>query len=108
MNDLTKAQEEELNSDLSKGERAISQLLNQKIDNGELVDIITSNIDELVLNRTENFKNWQLQDSVVANVRVDIIKKLVELSKTHTAISKEKVDYIPFTEELMKYITQHY
>ena len=108
MNDLTKAQEEELNSDLSKGERAISQLLNQKIDNGELVDIITSNINELVLNRTENFKNWQLQDSVVANIRVDIVKKLVELSKTHTAISKEKVDYIPFTEELMKYITQHY
>ena len=108
MNDLNKAQEQELSSDLSKGERAISQLLSQKIDNDELVGLITSDINEIVEDRTKNFNNWQIQDSVVGKIRVDIIKKLVDLSKTHSAISKENVDYIPFAEQLMKYIIQHY
>ena len=108
MNDLNKAQEQELSSDLPKGERAISQLLSQKIDNDELVGLITSDINEIVEDRTKNFNNWQIQDSVVGKIRVDIIKKLVDLSKTHSAISKENVDYIPFAEQLMKYIIQHY
>ena len=108
MNDLNKAQEQELSSDLSKGERAISQLLSQKIDNDELVSLISSDINEIVEDRTKNFNNWQIQDSVVGKIRVDIIKKLVDLSKTHSAISKENVDYIPFAEQLMKYIIQHY
>jgi type I restriction enzyme R subunit len=108
MNDLNKAQEQELSSDLSKGERAISQLLSQKIDNDELVGLITSDINEIVEGRTKNFNNWQIQDSVVGKIRVDIIKKLVDLSKTHSAISKENVDYIPFAEQLMKYIIQYY
>ena len=108
MNDLNKAQEQELSSDLSKGERAISQLLSQKIDNDELVGLITSDINEIVEDRTKNFNNWQIQDSVVGKIRVDIIKKLVDLSKTHSAISKENVDYIQFAEQLMKYIIQHY
>lgn len=108
MNDLNKAQEQELSSDLSKGERAISQLLSQKIENDELVSLISSDINEIVEDRTKNFNNWQIQDSVVGKIRVDIIKKLVDLSKTHSAISKENVDYIPFAEQLMKYIIQHY
>ena len=58
--------------------------------------------------QTKDFANWQIQDSVVAKIRVDIIKKLVELSRTHTAISKEKVDYIPFAEQVMKYIVRYY
>jgi len=108
MNDLNDAQEQELSSDLSMGERAISQLLKQKIDNDELVTLITSNINEIVEERTQNFINWQIQDSVVGKIRVDIIKKLVELSKTNPAITKEKVDYIPFAEQVMKYIIQYY
>ena len=92
MNDLNKAQEKELSSDLSKGERAISQLLSQKIDNDELVGLITSNINEIVQKTLITGKSF----SVVGKIRVDIIKKLVDLSKTHSAISKENVDYIPF------------
>jgi hypothetical protein len=108
MNDLNKAQEQELSSDLSMGERAISQLLKQKIDNDELVSLITSDINAIAEQQTKDFANWQIQDSVVAKIRVDIIKKLVELSRTHTAISKEKVDYIPFAEQVMKYIVRYY
>jgi type I restriction enzyme R subunit len=108
MNDLNETQEQELSSDLSMGERAISQLLKQKIDNDELVSLITSDINTIAEEQTKDFANWQIQDSVVAKIRVDIIKKLVELSRTHSAISKEKVDYIPFAEQVMKYIIQYY
>ena len=108
MNDLNKAQEQELSSDLSKGERAISQLLSQKIDNDELVSLIASDIKGIVEKWTEDFNGWQLQDSIVANIRKEIIIKLFDVSKTHSAISKENKDYIPFAEQLMKYIIQHY
>ena len=108
MNDLNQAKEQELSSDLSMGERAISQLLSQKIDNDELVDLITSDINTIAEQHTNDFKNWQIQDSVVAKIRVDIIKKLVELSRTHSAITKETIDYIPFAEQVMKYIIQYY
>ena len=108
MNDLNKAQEQELSSDLSKGERAISQLLSQKIDNDELVSLIASDIIGIVEKWTEDFNDWQLQDSIVANIRKEIIIKLFDVSKTHSAISKENKDYIPFAEQLMKYIIQHY
>ena len=108
MNDLNDAQEQELSSDLSMGERAISQLLKQKIDNDELVSLITSDINAIAEQQTKDFTNWQIQDSVVGKIRVDIIKKLVELSRTHTAFTKEKVDYIPFAEQVMKYIIQYY
>ena len=108
MNDLNEAQDLETSTDLSMGERAISQLLKQKIDNDELVSLITSDINAIAEQQTKDFTNWQIQDSVVGKIRVDIIKKLVELSKTHSAISKEKVDYIPFAEQVMKYIIQYY
>jgi len=45
---------------------------------------------------------------VVDRIRVVIIKRLVGLSKLHSAINKQTVDYIPFAEQLMKYIIQHY
>ena len=50
----------------------------------KLVGLITSYINEIVEDRTKNFNNWQIQDSVVGKIRVDIIKKLVDLSKTHS------------------------
>ena len=87
---------------------AINQLLLEKLDNEELVSVITNELNEVVISYTNNFERWQQKDTVVAKIRVDLIKKLVELSKTHSAISKETIDYIPFAEQLMKYIIQHY
>ena len=80
----------------------------QKIDNDELVSLIASDIIGIVEKWTEDFNDWQLQDSIVANIRKEIIIKLFDVSKTHSAISKENKDYIPFAEQLMKYIIQHY
>ena len=108
MNDLNEAQDLEESSDLSMGERAISQLLREKLDNEELVSVITNEINEIVVSYTNDFNNWQQKQMVVDRIRVDIIKRLVGLSKLHSAINKQTVDYIPFAEQLMKYIIQHY
>lgn len=108
MNDLNEAQDLEKSSDQSMGERAISQLLREKLDNEELVSVITSELNEIVISYTNDFNNWQQKQMVVDRIRVDIIKRLVGLSKLHSAINKQTVDYIPFAEQLMKYIIQHY
>jgi hypothetical protein len=108
MDDLNEAQDSEKSSDLSMGERAISQLLREKLDNEELVSVITNELNEVVVSYTKDFKNWQQKETFVNEIRVSIIKKLVALSKIHSAINKETVDYIPFAEQLMKYIIQYY
>ena len=68
----------------------------------------TSELNEVVISYTNDFNNWQQKQMIVDRIRVDIIKKLVRLSKIHSAINKETVDYIAFAEQLMKYIIQHY
>jgi type I restriction enzyme R subunit len=108
MNDLNDAQDVEKSSDLTMGERAISQLLREKLDNEALVSVITSELNDTVVSHTNDFENWQQKQTVVDRIRVDIIKQLVGLSKVHSAINKETVDYIPFAEQLMKYIIQYY
>lgn len=108
MRELNEAQEIEVSDPRSQGERAISQMLSQNIDNEDLVKIITSRLNEVVLKETEGFDNWQIQDTVVARVRRDIIIELAQLSKVHSAISKETIDYSKFAEEVMKYILQYY
>ena len=102
------AQDLEESSDLSMGERAISQLLREKLDNEELVSVITSELNEIVVSHTNDFNNWQQKDTVVREIRRDIILKLAMLSKVHSAIKKDKIDYSKFSEKLMKYIIQHY
>ena len=108
MNDLNEAQALEKKSDISMGERAISQLLREKLDNEELVKVITTELNTLVVEHTKDFKNWQMKGTVVAIIRRDIIIKLAMLSKVHSAIQNEKIDYSSFSEELMKYIIQYY
>ena len=108
MNDLNEAQDLEKSSDLSMGERAISQLLREKLDNEELVSVITSELNEVVISYTNDFNNWQQKGTVVAKIRRDIILKLAMLSKVHSAIQNQKIDYSKFSEQLMKYIIQHY
>jgi hypothetical protein len=90
------------------GERAISQLLREKLDNEELVSVITSELNEIVVFHTNDFNNWQQKDTVVREIRRDIILKLAMLSKVHSAIQNDKIDYSKFSEQLMKYIIQHY
>ena len=108
MNDLNEAQDIEESSDLSIGKRAISQLLREKLDNEELVSVITSELNEIVVSHTNDFNNWQQKDTVVREIRRDIILKLAMLSKVHSAIQNDKIDYSKFSEQLMKYIIQHY
>jgi len=108
MNDLNDAQNKEAETDLSMGERAITQLLREKLDNEELVELITSEINEVVLGHTQDFKNWQIKETVVKTIKRDIIIKLAMLSKVHSAIQNEKIDYTSFSNELMKYVIQYY
>ena len=108
MNDLNEAQDLETSTDLSMGERAISQLLRENLDNEDLVDVITEELNSVVQSHTNDFKNWQQKGTVVAKIRRDIILKLAMLSKVHSAIQKDKIDYSKFSEKLMKYIIQHY
>ncbi len=108
MNELNEAQNLEKSSNLSMGERAISQLLREKLDNEELISVVTDELNEIVESRTNDFKNWQQKDTVVAEIKRDLILKLVMLSKVHSAIQNEEIDYSQFSEKLMKYIIQHY
>lgn len=108
MNELNEAQNLEKSSNLSMGERAISQLLREKLDNEELISVVTDELNEIVKSRTNDFKNWQQKDTVVAEIKRDLILKLVMLSKVHSAIQNEEIDYSQFSEKLMKYIIQHY
>ena len=108
MNELNEAQNLENSSNLSIGERAISQLLREKLDDEELISVVTDELNEIVKSRTNDFKNWQQKDTVVAEIKRDLILKLVMLSKVHSAIQNEEIDYSQFSEKLMKYIIQHY
>ena len=108
MKELNEAQDLEEDDSQSMGERAITQMLKERIDNDELVAVITQKLNEVVLKETEGFNNWQIQDSVVARIRRDIIIELAQLSKVHSAITKESIDYSKFAEEVMKYILQYY
>ncbi|MDA9107304.1 type I restriction endonuclease subunit R [Flavobacteriaceae bacterium] len=108
MDDLNEAQDSEKSSDLSMGERAISQLIGEKLDNLELVSVITNELNAVVVSHTNDFNNWQQKETVVREIRRDIILKLAMLSKVHSAIQNDKIDYSKFSEQLMKYIIQHY
>ena len=108
MNDLNEAQNLEESSDLSMGQRAISQLLTEKLENQELVEVITNELNAVVVSYTNDFENWQQKATIVAKIKRDIILKLAMLSKIHSAIQNQKIDYSKFSEQLMKYIIQHY
>lgn len=108
MLEFNEAQVMEGDDTQTMGERAITQMLKEHINNDELVAIITQKLNAAVLRETEGFTNWQIQDSVVARIRRDIIIELAQLSKVHSAITKETIDYSKFAEEVMKYILQYY
>lgn len=108
MLEFNEAQVMEEDDTQTMGERAITQMLKEHINNDELVAIITQKLNAAVLRETEGFTNWQIQDSVVARIRRDIIIELAQLSKVHSAITKETIDYSKFAEEVMKYILQYY
>ena len=69
--------------------------------------MITNELNAVVVSYTNDFENWQ-QAAIVAKIKRDIILKLAMLSKIHSAIQNQKIDYSKFSEQLMKYIIQHY
>mgnify|MGYP001498615343 FL=1 len=73
MNDLNEAQNLEESSDLSMGQRAISQLLTEKLENQELVEVITNELNAVVVSYTNDFENWQQKATIVAKIKRDII-----------------------------------
>lgn len=108
MEEVNEVQASEEEGDLSMGEKAIQQMLSDKIDNKELVEVILNELNELVLNHTKDFQNWQKKETVVATIKRDVIIKLAMLSKVHSAIEKEKIDYSSFADDLMKFIIRYY
>ena len=70
--------------------------------------MITNELNTVVVSYTNDFENWQQKATIVAKIKRDIILKLAMLSKIHSAIQNQKIDYSKFSEQLMKYIIQHY
>ena len=50
------------------GERAISQLLREKLDNEELVSVITNELNEIVVSYTNDFNNWQQKQMLLTEL----------------------------------------
>ncbi|MFC2130617.1 type I restriction endonuclease subunit R [Bacteroidota bacterium] len=107
--DLNEAMKQEKASGISKGERAVSQLLDKQIAGKETLKLATDEIHKLVLRHTSDFKQWQLQGSVRAKIKKDIFLYLAELANsTEDYEITSKDDFDCLINELMKYIDMHY
>ena len=54
------------------------------------------------------FPGWQVQPSVHATIKRDIIFELVKYAKEHTEVDLNPDDYSKFSQEAMKYVEKHF
>jgi len=90
----------------TKGQRAISQILRNKIQNEEILKNLTSKIHEIVLNHTRDFKNWQEQGTKIAQIKKELIIFFATLNMPEFKLEPD--EYSDFSNELLKYIESHY
>jgi len=90
---------------LSKGEIALRQLVEEKVPGAE-PDELSSLLSKVVVENT--FSGWQVQPSVSAIIKRDIILELAKYAKEHTNVKLSPDDYSMFSQEAMKYVEKHY
>ena len=54
------------------------------------------------------FQGWQVQPSVHATIKKDIILELVKYAKAHPEVNLNPDDYSMFSQEAMKYVEKHF
>jgi len=103
--DMNEAIKEEQAMGFSKGEMAMRQLVNEKVPCNE-PDELASLLNKVV---TEHiFQGWQVQPSVHASIKKDIILELVKYAKAHPEVNLNPDDYSMFSQEAMKYVEKHF
>ncbi|MFC2018689.1 type I restriction endonuclease subunit R [Chloroflexota bacterium] len=103
--DINEAMKEEQAMSLSKGETAIRQLVNARISSNA-TDEIAAVLNKVV---TEHiFQGWQVQPSVRATIKRDIILELAKYAKAHPEVDLDPDDYSKFSQEAMKYVEKHF
>ena len=90
---------------ISKGEMAIRQLVEERVLCDE-PDELASRLSEVVTEHT--FRSWQVQPSVHATIKRDIILELAKYTKEHTEVDLNPDDYSKFSQEAMKYVEKHF
>ena len=107
MNEYNQAQEMENDSEFSKGELAISQLLKEKIDDDQMISLVTKEIDHII--EKNIYPNWRInEDGCIRKIISEIFIKLIDLSSNNKDLSLEKIGLDSFTDDLKKYIVLHY
>ncbi len=103
--ELNEAIKEEQAMGLSKGEMALRQLVEEKVPGAEPEEL-SSLLNKVVIEHT--FSGWQVQPSVNATIKKDIILELAKYSKEHTEVKLNPDDYSMFSQEAMKYVEKHF
>ena len=103
--DMNEAIKEEQAMGISKGEMAIRQLVNEKIPCSE-PDELAFLLNEVVTEQT--FQGWQVQPSVHATIKRDIILELAKYARAHPEVDLNPDDYSKFGQEAMKYVEKHF
>ena len=90
---------------LSKGEMALLQLVTDMVPSANPEEL-SSLLNQVVTERT--FSGWQVQSSIQATIKRDIILELAKYSKDHTEVKLNPDDYSKFSQEAMKYVEKHF
>jgi len=102
--DINKAIKEEALGK-SKGEMAINQLVKEKFEYKKPEEL-TEKIKKVVSERI--FPGWQIQPSVSADIKREIILEIAKYAKEHPEIKMDPDDYSSFSREAMKYVERHF
>jgi len=103
--DVNEAVKEEQAMGLSKGEMAIRQLVQEKIEFYE-PDELANLLKYVVVKHV--FPGWQTQPSIHATIKRDIIIELANYSKAHPEAEINPDDYSKFSQDAMKYVEKHF
>jgi len=103
--EVNEAIKEEQAMGISKGEMALHQLVADKVPGAEPNEL-SSLLNKVVTENT--FAGWQVQPSVHATIKRDIILELAKHAKEHPEVGLNPDDYSMFSQEAMKYVERHF
>lgn len=84
---------------------ALRQLVEEKVPGTEPNEL-SSLLNKVVIKHT--FTGWQVQPSVNATMKRDIILELAKYAKEHTEVKLNPDDYSLFSHEAMKYVEKYF
>ena len=67
---------------------------------------LSSLLNQVVTEHT--FSGWQVQPSIQATIKRDIILELAKYIEDHTEVKLKPDDYSEFSQEAMKYVEKHF